>query len=124
MTDGSEGELILYRTEDGKAAIQLRAVEGTVWLSQAEIAALFDTTPQNITLHLRNVQSEGELDVEATCKDRLQVQIEGEGFSGGCASTASTRSWLSATASAARAACSSGAGPRPSFASISSRASR
>jgi len=78
MTVGSEGELILYRTEDGKAAIQLRAVEGTVWLSQAEIAALFDTTPQNITLHLRNVQSEGELDVEATCKDRLQVQIEGE----------------------------------------------
>jgi len=78
MTDGSEGELILYRTEDGKAAIQLRAVEGTVWLSQAEIAALFDTTPQNITLHLRNIQSEGELDVEATCKARLQVQIEGE----------------------------------------------
>src|SRR6185437_1746157 len=78
MTVGSEGELILYRTEDGKAAIQLRAVEGTVWLSQAEIAALFDTTPQNITLHLRNIQSEGELDVEATCKARLQVQIEGE----------------------------------------------
>ena len=72
-----KGELILYRTEDGRAAIQLRAVDGTVWLTQADIAALFDTTPQNVTLHLRNLYAAGELDEAATCKELLQVQAEG-----------------------------------------------
>lgn len=77
MSD-STGELILYRTEDGATAIHLRAVEGTVWLTQAEIAQLFDTTPQNITIHIRNIGLEGELDPAATCKDLLQVRLEGE----------------------------------------------
>jgi hypothetical protein len=73
---GSKGELILYRTEDGRAAIRLRAVDGTVWLTQAEIAALFDTTKQNITQHLRTIYGDGELEEAATCKDFLQVQQE------------------------------------------------
>ena len=76
MSD-DKGGLILYRTEDGVADIQLRAVDGTVWLSQAEMADLFDTTPQNITQHIRAVYTEGELDEAATCKDYLQVQTEG-----------------------------------------------
>ncbi len=76
MSD-DKGGLILYRTEDGRADIQLRAVDGTVWLSQAEMADLFDTTPQNITQHIRAVYAEGELDEAATCKDYLQVQTEG-----------------------------------------------
>ncbi|MBS7790093.1 virulence RhuM family protein [Roseococcus sp. SDR] len=76
MTD-AQGELILYRTEDGATAIHLRAVDGTVWLTQAEIATLFDTTPQNITLHIRNIGLEGELDPAATCKELLQVRVEG-----------------------------------------------
>jgi Virulence protein len=76
MSD-DKGGLILYRTEDGRADIQLRAVDGTVWLSQAEMADLFDTTPQNITQHIRAVYAEGELDEATTCKDYLQVQIEG-----------------------------------------------
>lgn len=48
-----------------------------MWLTQAEIAALFDITPQNVTLHLKNIFEDQELDAEATCKDFLQVQIEG-----------------------------------------------
>ena len=44
----STGSLILYRTEDGRESIQLRAVDGTVWLTQAEMAALFDTSVQNV----------------------------------------------------------------------------
>lgn len=44
----SRGELILYRTEDGREAIRLRVVDGNVWLTQGEIARLFDTTPQNM----------------------------------------------------------------------------
>lgn len=76
MSD-KKGELILYRTEDGRTDIQLRAVDGTVWLTQAEIAELFETTPQNVTQHIRALYEEGELDEAATCKDFLQVQDEG-----------------------------------------------
>jgi hypothetical protein len=50
MSDApSHGELIRYRTEDGRDTIRLRVVDGTVWLTQAEIAALFDTTKQNVS---------------------------------------------------------------------------
>ena len=72
-----KGELILYQTEDGESQIQLRALDGTVWLTQGEIAALFDTTPQNITLHIKAIYDEAELSEAATCKDYLQVRTEG-----------------------------------------------
>jgi len=75
--NASKGELILYRTEDGRAELHLRAVDGTVWLTQAEMAELFETTKQNISLHVRNVLDEGELSAEATVKDYLTVQTEG-----------------------------------------------
>lgn len=70
------GELILYTTEDGQARIQLRAEDGTVWATQAEIADLFQTTPQNISQHIKAIYAEGELQPEATCKERLQVRSE------------------------------------------------
>ena len=72
----SAGELILYRSQDGSARIQLRAVDGTVWLTQAEIAELFQTTSQNISLHIKAIYAEGELEPEATCKKHLQVRSE------------------------------------------------
>ncbi|WP_428536975.1 virulence RhuM family protein [Rhodopila sp.] len=75
--DLSKGELILYQTDDGQAAIHLRAVDGTVWLTQAEIAGLFDTTPQNVTQHIRAIYEEGEQQEAATCKEFLQVRPEG-----------------------------------------------
>lgn len=71
------GEIILYTAEDGSAGIQLRAKEGTVWLTRTEIAELFQTTPQNITLHIQGVYEEGEVDLESTSKDYLLVQTEG-----------------------------------------------
>lgn len=74
MTDG---ELILYQTEDGRAQIQLRAMDGTVWLTQAELAALFDTSPQAITQLIRAIYADTELSPEATCKELLQVRTEG-----------------------------------------------
>ncbi|WP_019627732.1 virulence RhuM family protein [Thioalkalivibrio sp. AKL10] len=74
----SAGELILYRSEDGRAEIQLRAEGDTVWLTQAEMAELFDTTPQAITQHIRAIYEEGELSPEATCKESLQVRQEGQ----------------------------------------------
>lgn len=72
------GELILYTAEDGSIAVQLRAEGGSVWITQAEMAALFQTTPQNITLHTKAIYAERELLPEATCKERLQVRQEGE----------------------------------------------
>jgi len=70
-------ELILYQTPDGKTKVEVRLQDETVWLSQKQMAELFQTTPQNITIHLRNIFNEGELDEGATCKDFLQVQTEG-----------------------------------------------
>ncbi|MBK1700283.1 virulence RhuM family protein [Thiococcus pfennigii] len=73
----SGGELILYTLADGSATIQLRAEGGTVWMTQSEIATLFDTTPQNITQHTKAIYAEGELSEGATCKELLQVRQEG-----------------------------------------------
>ncbi len=70
-------DLILYTTEDGKSQIQLRADLGTVWLTQLEMAELFDATKQNISLHLKNIFEDGELDAAATIKESLTVQTEG-----------------------------------------------
>lgn len=72
------GEIILYTAEDGNAVIQLRSEEGTVWLTRTEIAELFQTTPQNITLHIQGIYEEGEVDLDSTSKDYLLVQTEGE----------------------------------------------
>lgn len=74
---GDGTELILYRTEDQRTRIEVRLHEGTVWLTQAQMADLFQTSPQNITQHLRAIFDEGELSEEATCKDYLQVRTEG-----------------------------------------------
>jgi len=70
-------DLILYTTEDGRSQIQLRTENQTVWLTQLEMAELFDATKQNISLHLKNLFADGELDPAATVKESLTVQIEG-----------------------------------------------
>ena len=73
----TRGDLILYTAEDGGVSVQLRAEEGTVWLSQADMAELFQTTPQNITMLIKTIYKEGELSAMATCKQFLQVRREG-----------------------------------------------
>ena len=70
-------QIVIYQTEDGQTQIDVRLENDTVWLTQAQMAALFDKTPQNITMHIRNAYNEGELDKSATCKEYLQVQTEG-----------------------------------------------
>src|SRR6187549_2482454 len=69
--DTPKGELILYQTEDGRTRIECRFEGETIWLTQAQMAELFQTTPQNITQHLREIYAEGELDDAATCKPFL-----------------------------------------------------
>ena len=75
--DIATGAVILYQNDDGAPAIKVRLENETVWLSQQQIAELFGTTRENITMHLRNVYEEGELSEDATCKESLQVRIEG-----------------------------------------------
>jgi hypothetical protein len=70
-------DLILYSTEDGLAQFTLREMEGQVWLTQLEMAELYQTSKQNISLHVQNVLSEGELTEAATVKENLTVQTEG-----------------------------------------------
>lgn len=70
-------DIILYTTDDGATKIDLRLENGTVWLSQLQIAELFQATKQNISLHLKNIFEEGELTPEATVKESLTVQTEG-----------------------------------------------
>lgn len=70
-------ELVLYTTEDGRTHINLRVDTDSVWLSQLEIADLFQTTKQNVSLHAKNIFKEGELSAQATVKETLTVQNEG-----------------------------------------------
>ena len=72
------GEIILFRTEDGDTRIECRFAEGTIWLTQALIAELFQTTVPNVNLHLKNIYDQEELSAEATIKDFLIVRQEGE----------------------------------------------
>lgn len=73
----NSSQILIYQTEDGRTKIDVRLQDETVWLTQRMLAELFQTTPQNITLHLKNIYQEGELQEDRTCKDFLQVQQEG-----------------------------------------------
>jgi hypothetical protein len=70
-------KLILYTTDDGKSQIQLRAKDQTVWLTQREMAQLFDVSTDNVGLHLKNIFEDGELSREATTEESSVVQTEG-----------------------------------------------
>ncbi|MFW5452198.1 virulence RhuM family protein [Thioalkalivibrio sulfidiphilus] len=76
----SGGELILYTAEDGSVEIQLRALEGTVWLSQLEMATLFDTTKQNIAKHLKAIFAEGELAEDSVVNHWLTTAADGKKY--------------------------------------------
>ena len=73
----TESRILFYQSEGGTSRIEVRLEEGTVWLPQALIAELYQTTKQNISLHIRNIFDEGELQPEATVKEYLTVQHEG-----------------------------------------------
>ena len=77
MRDTPE-KIVIYRTDDGRPDILLRIEDGTVCLTQLEIADLFATTKQNVSLHVRNVLAEGELPEAATVKESLTVRVEGK----------------------------------------------
>ena len=72
-----ENEIIIYQTQDGQTKIDVRIENETVWLTQNQMAELFQTTKQNISLHIKNIFEEGELTEDSTVKDYLTVKNEG-----------------------------------------------
>lgn len=73
----NQNGFILYTTPEGAVKLNVLLHDETIWLTQKAMGILFDTTPQNITIHLKNIFESAELEEEATCKEFLQVQIEG-----------------------------------------------
>ncbi|MGC8509220.1 MAG: virulence RhuM family protein, partial [Thiomonas sp.] len=76
-TEVPTGEVIVYDTPDGGVRVEVRLDRDTVWLTQRQMAGLFDTTPENVLMHLKNVFVDNELEERATTKDFLVVQAEG-----------------------------------------------
>lgn len=72
-----ENEITFYNSPDGRVTVEVLYAEENIWLTQKKMAELFETTPQNITLHLKHIYEENELEKKSTCKDYLQVQNEG-----------------------------------------------
>lgn len=76
----SRGELVIYSTADGRSQFYLRAEGGTVWLTQLELAELFQTSKQNVSLHIRNVLAEGELQADSVVKENLTTAADGKRY--------------------------------------------
>lgn len=74
----SNNQIVIYQSEDGQTQVDVRLENETVWLTQAQMVELFQTTKQNVSLHVGNVFREGELEQESTVKEYLTVQKEGE----------------------------------------------
>jgi hypothetical protein len=77
MAEGAHSEILIYQSPDGKTRIDVTLADDTVWLSQSQMAELFQTTKQNVSLHVKNIFEEGELAAQSTVKESLTVQIEG-----------------------------------------------
>jgi hypothetical protein len=73
-----DNKILIYQSEDGQTQLDVRLENDTVWLSQSQMVELFQTTKQNVSLHVNNVFKEGELDQKSTVKDYLTVQKEGK----------------------------------------------
>jgi hypothetical protein len=76
----TESRILFYQSEDGTSRIEVRLEEGTVWLPQALIAELYQTTKQNISLHIRNIFDEGELQPDSVVKDYLTTAADGKRY--------------------------------------------
>ena len=77
MKEERKGEIILYQTDNGKTKIEVRLENENVWLSQQQMAELYQSSRTNIVEHIKHIFEEGELDENSTCRNFRQVQIEG-----------------------------------------------
>ncbi len=77
MNDFNNGEIVIYQNNDGSMKIDVKLEDDTVWLSQQQMAELFQTSRTNVVEHIKNIYAEGELDENSTCRDFRQVRLEG-----------------------------------------------
>jgi hypothetical protein len=77
---GSGSEILFYQAEDGQSLIRVRLEGGTVWLTQALLSELFQTTKQNVSLHVKNIFREGELDPKSVVKEYLTTASDGKKY--------------------------------------------
>lgn len=77
MTDGNPSQFVIYQSEDGQIKLDVRFVDETVWLTQQQLAELFQTSRTNVVEHIQHIYEEGELDAAATCREFRQVRTEG-----------------------------------------------
>ena len=77
VPDENQGDIVIYQTEDGDTKIDVRFVDETVWLTQQQMAELFQSSRTNIVEHIQHIYEEGELDEASTCRKFRQVRQEG-----------------------------------------------
>lgn len=77
MTDGNASQFVIYQSADGQIKLDVRFVDETVWLTQQQLAELFQTSRTNVVEHIQHIYEEGELDAAATCREFRQVRTEG-----------------------------------------------
>lgn len=78
--DSNKPNIIIYKTADGKASVVLYAKDGKVWMNQNQLAELFATSKQNISLHIINILKEGELSENSVVKDYLTTASDGKEY--------------------------------------------
>ena len=75
--DNNQGEIVIYQSENGDTKIDVHFVDETVWLTQQQMAELFQSSRTNIVEHIQHIYEEGDLDEESTCRKFRQVRMEG-----------------------------------------------
>lgn len=76
--DNNQGEIVIYQTDDGDTKIDVRFVDETVWLTQAQLCELYQTSKSNVSEHIKNIFEEGELEENSVVRKFRTVQNEGE----------------------------------------------
>ncbi|HRK28973.1 MAG TPA: hypothetical protein PK239_16995 [Chitinophagales bacterium] len=75
-----ENKIIIYNTQDGKAAVSLYARDGSVWMNQNQLAELFDTSKQNIGQHIKSILEDNELDANSVVKNFFTTAADGKNY--------------------------------------------
>lgn len=83
VSDKARANIIIYNTDDGRAKVTLYARDGSVWLTQKQLAELFATSVPNISMHITNILKEGELDADSVVKDHLTTAGDGKAYNVG-----------------------------------------
>ena len=80
ITNQDNNKILIYTTDDGQVKIEVRLEDENVWLTQNAMAELFDTTKQNISLHIKNIFEENELNEDSVVKENLTTASDGKNY--------------------------------------------